>query len=220
MAFNLNDYEDVAARIRRVHDNYPMCRFNIREMKVDHEKGYCWVITEIYRDANDANAAVSDAAYEFRSDRGVNKDFWVENCVTSSYGRSAGLLLGSEKRSTKQDMEKVARIENDLASEKIANAPLAVENTWDEFVGKEPTPEPVSLEEAAQLVQAVLGEAEPVPTCAHGEMNIREGNKNGKPWRGAMCPKKLGPGERSSCNPIWYVMSKTTGQWRLPQGVE
>lgn len=220
MAFNLNDYEDVAARIRRVHDNYPMCRFNIREMKVDHEKGYCWVITEIYRDANDVNAAVSDAAYEFRSDRGVNKDFWVENCVTSSYGRSAGLLLGSEKRSTKQDMEKVARIENDLASERIANAPLAVENTWDEFVGKEPTPEPVSLEEAAQLVQAVLGEAEPVPTCAHGEMNIREGNKNGKPWRGAMCPKKLGPGERSSCNPIWYVMSKTTGQWRLPEGVE
>ena len=189
-------------------------------MKVDHEKGYCWVITEIYRDANDVNAAVSDAAYEFRSDRGVNKDFWVENCVTSSYGRSAGLLLGSEKRSTKQDMEKVARIENDLASERIANAPLAVENTWDEFVGKEPTPEPVSLEEAAQLVQAVLGEAEPVPTCAHGEMNIREGNKNGKPWRGAMCPKKLGPGERSSCNPIWYVMSKTTGQWRLPEGVE
>ena len=149
MAFNLNDYEDVAARIRRVHDNYPMCRFNIREMKVDHEKGYCWVITEIYRDANDANAAVSDAAYEFRSDRGVNKDFWVENCVTSSYGRSAGLLLGSEKRSTKQDMEKVARLENDLASERIANAPLAINNTWDEFVGKEPTPEPVSLEEAA-----------------------------------------------------------------------
>lgn len=220
MAFNLSDYEDVAARIRRVHDNYPMCRFNIREMKVDHEKGYCWVITEIYRDANDPCAAVSDAAYEFRSDRGVNKDFWVENCVTSSYGRSAGLLLGSEKRSTKQDMEKVARLENDLASERIANAPLAINNSWDEFIDKEPTPEPITLGSAAELVQAVLGEAEPVPTCIHGEMNIREGNKNGKPWRGAMCPKKLGPGERSTCNPIWYVMSKTTGQWRLPEGVE
>ena len=220
MAFNLNDYEDVAARIRRVHDNYPMCRFNIREMKVDHEKGYCWVITEIYRDANDANAAVSDAAYEFRSDRGVNKDFWVENCVTSSYGRSAGLLLGSEKRSTKQDMEKVARIENDLASERIANAPLAINNTWDEFVGKEPTPEPVSLEEAAQLVQQTFGEAEPIPTCSHGPRTIKSGvSASGKAWQGAMCEVR-GASKGDRCPAIWYVMSKTTGKWRLPEGVE
>jgi hypothetical protein len=220
MAFNLNDYEDVAARIRRVHDNYPMCRFNIREMKVDHEKGYCWVITEIYRDANDVNAAVSDAAYEFRSDRGVNKDFWVENCVTSSYGRSAGLLLGSEKRSTKQDMEKVARIENDLASERIANAPLAINNTWDEFVGKEPTPEPVSLEEAAQLVQQTFGEAEPIPTCSHGPRTIKSGvSASGKAWQGAMCEVR-GASKGDRCPAIWYVMSKTTGKWRLPEGVE
>ena len=220
MAINLNDYEDVAARIRRVHDNYPMCRFNIREMKVDHEKGYCWVITEIYRDANDVNAAVSDAAYEFRSDRGVNKDFWVENCVTSSYGRSAGLLLGSEKRSTKQDMEKVARIENDLASERIANAPLAINNTWDEFVGKEPTPEPVSLEEAAQLVQQTFGEAEPIPTCSHGPRTIKSGvSASGKAWQGAMCEVR-GASKGDRCPAIWYVMSKTTGKWRLPEGVE
>ena len=220
MAFNLNDYEDVAARIRRVHDNYPMCRFNIREMKVDHEKGYCWVITEIYRDANDPFAAVSDAAYEFRSDRGVNKDFWVENCVTSSYGRSAGLLLGSEKRSTKQDMEKVARLENDLASERIANAPLAINNTWDEFVGKEPTPEPVSLDEAAQLVQQTFGEVEPIPTCSHGPRTIKSGvSAAGKAWQGAMCEVR-GASKGDRCPAIWYVMSKTTGKWRLPEGVE
>jgi hypothetical protein len=220
MAFNLNDYEDVAARIRRVHDNFPMCRFNIREMKVDHEKGYCWVITEIYRDANDVNAAVSDAAYEFRSDRGVNKDFWVENCVTSSYGRSAGLLLGSEKRSTKQDMEKVARIENDLASERIANAPLAINNSWDEFVGKEPTPEPVSLNEAAQLVQQTFGEAEPIPTCSHGPRTIKSGvSAAGKAWQGAMCEVR-GASKGDRCPPVWYVMSKTTGKFRLPEGVE
>jgi len=220
MAFNLNDYEDVAARIRRVHDNYPMCRFNIREMKVDHEKGYCWVITEIYRDANDSSPAVSDAAYEYRSDRGVNKDFWVENCVTSSYGRSAGLLLGSEKRSTKQDMEKVARIENDLASERIANAPLAINNSWDEFVGKEATPEPVSLASAAELVQQTFAEAEPIPSCSHGVRTIKSGiSAAGKPWQGALCEVR-GASKGDRCQPIWYVMSKTTGKWRLPEGVE
>lgn len=220
MAFNLSDYEDVAARIRRVHDNYPMCRFNIREMKVDHEKGYCWVITEIYRDANDPMSAVSDAAYEFRSDRGVNKDFWVENCVTSSYGRSAGLLLGSEKRSTKQDMEKVARLENDRASETIANAPLAINNSWDEFVGKEPTPEPVSLSEAAEMVQQSFGDAEPIPSCSHGVRSIKSGvSAAGKAWQGAMCEVR-GASKGDRCAPIWYVMSKSTGKWRLPDGVE
>jgi hypothetical protein len=219
MAFNLSDYEDVAARIRRVHDNYPMCRFNIREMKVDHEKGYCWVITEIYRDANDTVSAVSDAAYEFRSDRGVNKDFWVENCVTSSYGRSAGLLLGSEKRSTKQDMEKVARLENDRASEVIANAPLAINNTWDEFIAEKPVQDVVPMQDAVKLVQQTFGDAEPVPTCSHGERTIKSGITNGKAWRGALCSGK-GLQKADQCPAIWYVLSKTTGKFRLPDGVE
>ena len=219
MAFNLTDYEDVAARIRRVHDNYPMCRFNIREMKVDHEKGYCWVITEIYRDANDPVSAVSDAAYEFRSDRGVNKDFWVENCVTSSYGRSAGLLLGSEKRSTKQDMEKVARLENDRASEVIANAPLAINNTWDEFIAEKPVQDVVPMQDAVKLVQQTFGDAEPVPTCSHGERTIKSGITNGKAWRGALCSGK-GLQKADQCPAIWYVLSKTTGKFRLPDGVE
>jgi hypothetical protein len=102
--FNLNDYEDVATRIKRVHDNFPMVRFNVRELKIDHQAGYCYAVTEIYRDANDAQPAAVDVAYEARSDRGVNRDFWVENCITSSYGRTAGLLLGTDKRATRQDM--------------------------------------------------------------------------------------------------------------------
>ena len=53
--FNLNEYEDVAIRIKKVHDNFPMVRFNIRELKVDHDKGYVYCITEIYRDSNDDN---------------------------------------------------------------------------------------------------------------------------------------------------------------------
>lgn len=111
--FNLNDYEGAASRIKRVHDNYPMNRFNIRELKIDHDKGYVYAVTEIYRDANDLNPAAVDVAYEARSDRGVNRDFWVENCITSAYGRCAGLLLGVDKRPTKEDMEKVQRLSNE-----------------------------------------------------------------------------------------------------------
>ena len=120
----LEGYEDVATRIRRVHDNYPLCRFNIRDLAIDFDKGYCYAVTEIYRDANDEHPAAVDVAFEARSDKGVNRDFWVENCITSSYGRSAGLLLGSEKRPTKQDMEKVERIKDKLGGSEIEEAPI------------------------------------------------------------------------------------------------
>jgi len=33
-----------------------------------------------------------DYALEVRSDRGVNLHFWVENAITSCYGRVIGLL--------------------------------------------------------------------------------------------------------------------------------
>ena len=90
----------------------------------------------------------------------------------------------------------------------------------DEFVAKEPTPEPVSLKQAAQLVQQAFGESEPIPTCSHGTRNIKNGvSAAGKAWQGAMCEVR-GASKGDRCAPIWYVMSKTTGQWRLPEGVE
>jgi hypothetical protein len=116
-------------------------------------------------------------------------------------------------------MGKVARVKNDIASETIANAPLAINNTWDEFVGKESTPEPVTLKEAAKLVQQSFGEAEPIPTCSHGQRQIKGGITNGKSWQGAYCP--LPKSDKARCSEvIWYVMSKETGKFRLPEGVE
>jgi hypothetical protein len=116
-------------------------------------------------------------------------------------------------------MGKVIRLKNDLASEQIANAPLAVNNTWDEFVGKEPTEEPVSLAQAADMVQQAFGEAEPKPTCRHGERTEKSGITNGKAWRGAYCPLPKSDPDRCT-EVIWYVLSKTTGKFRLPDGVE
>jgi hypothetical protein len=191
--FNLNDYEDVATRIKRVHDNYPMCRFNVRELKIDHQAGYCYAVTEIYRDANDATPAAVDVAYEARSDRGVNRDFWVENCITSSYGRTAGLLLGTDKRPTRQDMEKAQAKTEPVAGYKEIK-PLAV---------------------SMAAIQDALGAevVEEAPICNHGSMVLKSGSKNGRDYKGYTC--QLGK-TSESCESIWYKIG-ADGKWHAPK---
>jgi hypothetical protein len=192
--FNLNDYEDVATRIKRVHDNYPMCRFNVRELKIDHQAGYCYAVTEIYRDANDATPAAVDVAYEARSDRGVNRDFWVENCITSSYGRTAGLLLGTDKRPTRQDMEKA--------------------QAKTEPVKGEPSIKPLIMSMAE--VQSTLGaeNLEESPICNHGIMVLKMGSKDGREYKGYTC--QLGKKDANSCDSIWYKIGPD-GKWHAPK---
>jgi len=146
----------------------------------------------------------------------------LENCETSAIGRAlanAG-YAAKGKRPSREEMGKVARLKNDLASEAIANAPLAINNTWDEFVSEKPIQPVVTIGEAAELVQQAFGESEPIPTCSHGERVIKSGvSASGKPWQGAMCEVR-GASKGERCPAIWYVMSKTTGKWRLPEGVE
>lgn len=207
--FNLNDYEDVATRIKKVHDNFPMVRFNIRELKVDHDKGYVYCITEIYRDSNDDNPAAVDAAYEFRSDKGVNRDFWVENCITSSYGRCCGLLLGSDKRSTKSDMEKVQR---------LTAKQIQVENPADPWTTK-PTTESTTVP-ITEMITTAFNTAEEVPQCKHGTMVLKEGVGDNGPWHGYMCAgSRLSNVEK--CKAVYYEM-KPSGKWgpKAPKAVK
>ena len=220
MGFNLADYETVESRLEKFIKDFP--DFRIDTVMESFANDRFIVKASIFRTYADVSPFSTGYAEEKVSDRGVNSTSALENCETSAIGRAlanAG-YAAKGKRASQSEMAKVNRVKNDLASEQIANAPLAVNNSWDEFVSAKPVQDVVPLAQAAALVQQSFGDAEPVLTCSHGERNIREGIKNNKAWRGAMCPKKLGPGERSDCSPIWYVMSATTGKWRLPEGVE
>jgi hypothetical protein len=221
MAFNLDNYEDVQSRVKRFQEAFPVGRIVCDVIQFDAVKGHILVAASVYREHEDTLPAAVDYAFgDAATYPAQMRKFYVEDTCTSAIGRSISLILETTTKATKQDMAKVERIKNDERSAVIANAPLAVNNTWDEFVSEEPKQPVVTLADAAEMVQQAFGEAEPIPTCSHGERTIKNGvSAAGKAWQGAMCEVR-GASKGDRCPPIWYVMSKTTGKFRLPEGVE
>ena len=219
MAFNLDSYEDVQSRVKRWQLAFPVGRIVCDVIQFDAVKGHILVAASVYREHEDTLPAAVDYAFgDAATYPAQMRKFYVEDTCTSAIGRAISLVLETTNKATKQDMAKVERVKNDAASERIANSPLAVNNTWDEFVGKEPTPEPTPLAVAAELVQQSFGEVTIVPTCMHGDRVIKTGISNGKAWQGAMCGGQ-GITKAAQCSPIWYRVNKD-GHFRLPEGVE
>ena len=221
MAFNLDNYEDVQSRVKRFQEAFPVGRIVCDVIQFDAVKGHILVAASVYREHEDTLPAAVDYAFgDAATYPAQMRKFYVEDTCTSAIGRSISLILETTSKATKQDMAKVERIKNDERSAVIANAALAVNNTWDEFVSEEPKQEVTTLSEAAEMVQQAFGEAEPIPTCSHGTRTIKQGvSAAGKPWQGALCEVR-GASKGERCPAIWYVMSKETGKWKLPEGVE
>jgi hypothetical protein len=198
----LANYEDVAARIKRLHATHPSNRVETSIIDFNAAAGYILVECRIFREYEDEKPSAIDYAFgRVESYNPSMKRWFVEDTVTSAIGRAAGLLLGSETRPTKQNMEQVEsmpaafvnKIEDDPWSKPFGT--VTVTTTEEGFT----TAADAVSELQSQLGAVLISEA---PICAHGHMLLKEGvsPKTGKPYKGHVCVEKI---KAKQCSAIW-----------------
>ena len=217
--FNLNDYEDVDTRIHKFYETYPDGALLTEQVLNDEEKGIVVFKAIAYRTHVDTQPSATGYARGARKDRGVDRDFWFENCETSAIGRClANLGLSAKgKRASSLEMAKVndakerpapvrVRTEEQRDFLKAQNPEAKI--VWDTTL--EPPADVLTLDEAINNVMNGLP-AEIVPKCKHGERVLREGTGKKGAYRGWMCPL---PYKRKAeqCEGIWMVLDPS-GRW-------
>jgi hypothetical protein len=222
--FNLADYEPVEVRLEKFIKDYPAFRIST-ELEVVEATRYI-VKAYLFKDASDGVAWATGYAEETVTSRGVNQTSALENCETSAIGRAlanAG-YAPKGKRPSREEMTKVVAAKppkpavQDLeASIRKADAEPAEQDYWTTPVGQynKVVDAPVTLDKAMETIAAVMGtgEAQESPSCKHGHMKWREGEKNGKPWGGFMCTIINNQGGEPKCPAIWYEVN-SAGKWQ------
>jgi hypothetical protein len=212
--FNLEDYEDVAARVLRFQKAYPEGRIVTDVIEFNAEKEYVLICAQVYRNSSDTLPAGVDYALGVAStyNAGMRK-FYCEDTSSSAIGRALSLVLETIKKPTKQDMAKV------VAQKPTKPAVADVQDYWTTPVNEymKVVDAPQTLEKAIENVAAIIGtfEAAEVPQCAHGSMVWKTGHstKTGKEWAAYQCTALGHAGYEGKCPAIWYEIN-SAGKWQ------
>ena len=218
MAGFLDNYEDVAARIKRFWETHPTGRIENHIVEFNAEKGYILVQTQIFKEYEDQKPSAIDYAFGNVATYNVQmKKFFCEDTVTSSIGRAIGLLLGTDKRPTRQDMEKVETI-----STKVAKSTADDFDPWAKKFGDLPSYKTAaeaeqsgipsfgsSMDEIAKQLGGQL--VEEAPQCSHGHRIWKQAHEGApKNWGGYFCTERT---KATQCAPNWYVLA-SDGKWK------
>jgi len=205
--FNLADYEPVEVRLEKFIKDYPAFRIST-ELEVVEATRYI-VKAYLYKDASDGVAWATGYAEETVTSRGVNQTSALENCETSAIGRAlanAG-YAPKGKRPSREEMTKVVSAKP--VKPPVQEVKAEDQDYWTTPVGQynKVVDAPVTLDKAMENIAAVLGTQEAVepPSCQHGHMTWREGEKNGKAWGGYFCGYAPRTGE-AKCATNWYQL--------------
>ena len=207
--FNLDDYEDVAARVLRFQKAYPEGRIVTDVIQFNPEKGIVLISAQIYRNSTDTLPAAVDYAFGDAStfNSGMRK-WYVEDTSSSAIGRSLSLVLETAKKPTKQNMQRV--------NESKAVKPIE-KDYWTTPFGEQDesikqVPAPVTIDQAVNTVAEILGTEKVVPSCKHGDREFKDGVKNGRAWGGYFCTHMGVGGSEPKCPTLWYQLS-SQGTW-------
>jgi hypothetical protein len=204
--FNLADYEPVEVRLEKFIKDYPSFRIST-ELEVVEASRYI-VKAYLFKNAEDGVAWATGYAEETVTSRGVNQTSALENCETSAIGRAlanAG-YAPKGKRPSREEMTKV--VATKVAKPPVQDVKADDQDYWTTPVGeyRGVVDAPVTLEKAMENVAAIMGTPEAVeaPSCEHGHMQWREGEKNGKAWGGYFCNTAISSAHR--CPTKWYTL--------------
>ena len=222
--FNLEDYETVEERLAKFWKDHPEGRIETKLIVNTPTQYIVW--SAIYRDSADVQPWATGLAEETVQGRGVNATSALENCETSSLGRSlanAGYATKG-KRASREEMTKVAKATE--VKETIQQVKAKMADTSKEYVpvAKESDPwtqweaaPPQTMETAVEMVKQVLGGTAADESCVHGARIWKTGtSKAGKPWGHWRCSAQVTrdmPGGEQPCDPIWYEIAKD-GSWQ------
>lgn len=183
---NLDNYEDVNSRIARFRKLHPNGRLVAKIIDRDMTLANAWVLIEasVYLNQDDTQPAGVDVALGHVAFYRENMKRWfVEDTSTSAIGRAISLVLPSDNRPTRQDMEH------------------AQSDPW-KLTGEEPTPAQAFKDEALAMAKAALNAkvVEINLRCQHGERLHKTGtNKKGGTWEAYFCPSK---DDNDKCAPM------------------
>ena len=218
MAGFLDNYEDVAARIKRFWETHPSGRIENHIIEFNAEKGFILVQTQIFKKYEDEKPSAIDYAFGNVATYNVQmKKFFCEDTVTSSIGRCIGLLLGTDKRPTRQDMEKIETI-----STTVAKSTADDYDPWSKKFGDVPSYKTAaeaeqsgipslgsSMDEIAKNLGGQL--VEEAPQCSHGHRIWKQAHEGApKNWGGYFCTERT---KTTQCAPAWYVLA-SDGKWK------
>ena len=198
----LDNYEDVNARIKRFRSEFPSGRLIAYIEDIDIIKGTVLVKAEAYREYEDAVPSAVDYAFGNVSTYPNNMKKWfIEDTITSAYGRCIGLLTPSlefNSRPTAQDMQKVETLPAD-------SDPWSTKASIEDMATMASSIQDIASSLGGELVAAA-------PRCAHGSMIWAEGTAKatGKPWAAYKCTEK---NRSNQCNPLWHVLA-SDGKWK------
>ncbi|RPI70776.1 MAG: hypothetical protein EHM38_05150 [Geobacteraceae bacterium] len=202
----LDNYEDVASRIKRFWAAYPSGRIETHIIDFNAVAGYILIECRLFREYEDEKPSAIDFGFgRVESYQASMKRWFVEDTVTSAIGRAIGLLLGSDTRPTQENMKQVEHMPAAFVN-KVEDDPWSNSFAEDGFA----TAATGIAEIVDQLGGEILAEA---PQCKHGHMLLKQGTspKTGKDYRGHVCVEKV---KANQCPAIWYVIG-SDGKWKV-----